>query len=201
MYIEHIQPAFNELVDKIVYTYKFTSLNNIDALKEDCKIWLTTILEKFNPDKGTKAFSYFNVVAKNWLIINSRRRIKKERRHVSVDHQEGMSRRDKQAYASHDVIPGPDEVMIRANFRNEIMEVLKEIQKRVSGENEKKCIDAVVTVFETIDQLDFLNKRAIFVYVRDISGLSPKQLSVAMSIIRKHYKALVKGPDRKFDLF
>ena len=58
-----------------------------------------------------------------------------------------------------------------------------------------------MTVFETIDQLDFLNKRAIFVYVRDISGLSPKQLSVAMSIIRKHYRALVKGPDRKFDLF
>ena len=47
LYIEHIQPAFNELVDKIVYTYKFTSLENIDFLKEDCKIWLTTILGKF----------------------------------------------------------------------------------------------------------------------------------------------------------
>ena len=28
LYIEHIQPAFNELVDKIVFTYKFNSLNN-----------------------------------------------------------------------------------------------------------------------------------------------------------------------------
>ena len=26
LYIEHIQPAFDELVNKIVYTYKFTSL-------------------------------------------------------------------------------------------------------------------------------------------------------------------------------
>ena len=62
LYIEHIQPAFNELVDKIVYTYKFTSLQNVDHHKEDCKIWLTTILDKYNPDRGTKAFSYFNVV-------------------------------------------------------------------------------------------------------------------------------------------
>ena len=50
-----------------------------------------------------------------------------------------------------------------------------------------------------MDQLDFLNKRAIFVYVRDISGLSPKQLSVAMSIIRKHYRALIKTEE--FDIF
>ena len=45
LYIEYIQPALGEMVDKIVYTYKFTSLPNIDYLKNDCKIWLTTILD------------------------------------------------------------------------------------------------------------------------------------------------------------
>ena len=49
LYVEHIQPAFDELVDKIVYTYKFTSLENIEYHKDDCKIWLTTILGKFDP--------------------------------------------------------------------------------------------------------------------------------------------------------
>ena len=39
LYIMHIQPALNEMVDKIVYTYKFTSLPNIEYLKNDCKIW------------------------------------------------------------------------------------------------------------------------------------------------------------------
>ena len=48
LYIEHIQPAFDELVNKIVYTYKFNSLENIDYLKDDCKVWLTTILGKFD---------------------------------------------------------------------------------------------------------------------------------------------------------
>ena len=41
-----------------------------------------------------------------------------------------------------------------------------------------------------VDQLDFLNKRAIFVYVRDISGLNSKQLSASMSSIRKLYREL-----------
>ena len=68
LYVEHIQPAFDELVDKIVYTYKFTSLENISFLKDECKIWLTTILSKFNPNQGTKAFSYFSLITKNWFM-------------------------------------------------------------------------------------------------------------------------------------
>ena len=76
LYIQHIQPAFNELVDKIVYTYKFTSLENIDVLKDDCKVWLTTILGKFNPNNGAKAFSYFSVVTKNWFTHKAKKQTK-----------------------------------------------------------------------------------------------------------------------------
>ena len=139
LYVEQILPAFEKLAQNLIFIYGFISPGEpYEHLKNDCVSFLFETIHKWDPGKGTKAFSYFNVVAKNWLIINSRRRIKSERRHVSVDHQEGMSRRDKQAYASHDVILPPDEEMIKQNFRNEIMEVLEEIQSRVSGENEKK---------------------------------------------------------------
>ena len=48
LYKEFIGPAFSEMVDKIVYTYKFTNLPNIDSLRDDCKNWLVTILDKYN---------------------------------------------------------------------------------------------------------------------------------------------------------
>ena len=67
LYEELIEPAFSEMVDKIVYTYKFTNLANIGDLKAECKIWLTTILDKFDPDKGYMAFSYYSVITKNWF--------------------------------------------------------------------------------------------------------------------------------------
>ena len=44
LYVDFIQPAFDEMVDKIVFTYKFTNLPNIDYLRDECKIWLVTIL-------------------------------------------------------------------------------------------------------------------------------------------------------------
>ena len=46
LYIELLQPAFNELGNKIVYTYKFSTLPNIDVHMEEGKMWLTTILDK-----------------------------------------------------------------------------------------------------------------------------------------------------------
>ena len=60
-------------------------------------------------------------------------------------------------------------------------------------------MDAIITLFQKIDDLDLLNKRAVFVYMRNLSNLNPKQLSVAMSTIRKHYRDLIK--DGEFDIF
>ena len=122
------------------------------------------------------------------------------RRHVSVDAPELMSASQRSAYESYDVIPAPDEILITANLRNQIQDLLKVIEGIVTSESEKTCINAIQVVFKNIDELDFLNKRAILVYVREISGLSPKQLSVAMSSIRKHYRKLT-GYDNKFNLF
>ena len=46
LYTNLIGPALNEMVDKIVFTYRFTSLPNIDSLRDECKVWLVTILVK-----------------------------------------------------------------------------------------------------------------------------------------------------------
>ena len=86
LYIDWIQPAFDELVDKIVYTYKFNTLPNIDSLRDECKIWLTTILAKYDPNKGSKAFSYFSVVTKNWFIHKVKKNSTKMKKEISFEH-------------------------------------------------------------------------------------------------------------------
>ena len=80
-----------------------------------------------------------------------------------------------------------------------LFQMMIEIKDRLHNENEIACMNAIVTLFGKIDDLDLLNKRAVFVYMRELSSLTPKQLSVAMSSIRKHYKDLVK--DDRFEFF
>ena len=84
LYVRWIEPAFNEMVDKIVFTYKFTNLPNIDYLRDECKIWLMTILDKYDPSEGSKAFSYFSVITKNWFIHKVKRQQKRNKREVDI---------------------------------------------------------------------------------------------------------------------
>ena len=193
LYVEKIFPAFDKLVENLIFVYGFiTPQENYITLKNDCVSFLYETLGKWDSSRGTKAFSYFNVVAKNWLLMNARKNRKSMTRHVSLSDPMSLSVVDVQKLSNHDVVPPPDEILIKRNVRKDILMILYKIKERIRGEKEAACIDAVITVFQNIDQLDFLNKRAVFVYVRDISGLNPKQLSVAMSSIRKYYRELVK---------
>jgi hypothetical protein len=150
-------------------------------------------MHKFDPSKGSKAFSYFNVVAKHWLIANAKKDQKRKRMSVSLENFQNLSSRDKASIEMHEKIMSPERKMMIEETKGELKEIFKKIEKKISSENEILCMKAIIEVFEKVDQLDFLNKRAVFVYLREISGLNPKQLSIAMSNIRKHYREIVKN--------
>jgi hypothetical protein len=191
LYIEHIQPAFNELVDKIVYTYKFTSLENIDFLKEDCKIWLTTILGKFNPDNGAKAFSYFSVVTKNWFTHKAKKQTKKNRREVNYD---DMLREVEAVSASGDegLLSEIEDKQFWAILLNEI----HSWESLTLKPNEEKVLNAVLTLMENIDQIEIFNKKAIYLYMREITGLNTKQIVSCLNKMRERYKMFKKKWDQ-----
>lgn len=192
IYEDKIMSAFDKLVENLILIYGFAKFQNFESLKNDCISFCYETLPKFDHTKGTKAFSYFNVVAKNWLILNSRRTKKRVFSHVSISNTEAMSPEDKMAVANYQIAQSPDDVMISAEQRDEITSILHQIKNKVEKPNDISCIDAIIKVFEMLDQLEFLNKRAIFVYVREISGLNSKQLSSSMSNIRKHYRQIKK---------
>ena len=183
LYIDHIQPAFNELVDKIVYTYKFTSLQNIEVLKDDCKIWLTTILGKFDPNQGAKAFSYFSVVTKNWFTHKAKQQSKKNRREIDYD---SMIHEIEAVVA--DAEPGLLDEIEEKEFWKHLLTEVKTWDRFTLKPNEKKVLDAVLVLMENIDQIEIFNKKAIYLYLREITGLNTKQIVSCLNKMRCRYK-------------
>jgi len=186
LYTEHIQPAFDELVDKIVYTYKFTSLENIEYHKDDCKIWLTTILGKFDPSKNKKAFSYFSVVTKNWFTHKAKKQTKKNRREVNYDEM------DREVEA----ISGTEgDLMTDIEEKEFWLSLLGEInswQNLTLKPNEEKVLNAVITLMENIEQIEIFNKKAVYLYMREITGLNTKQIVSALNKMRERYRTFKK---------
>jgi len=201
MYEKHILPAFTKLSENLIFVYGFKSyFSSFDELKADCITFLYESMGKWDPARGTKAFSYFNVVAKNWLIVNCRQHNKNALRHVSVDYPEGMSNNQKDLLDAHNTAPATDELLFLRQKKQEILRLLDDMSMKLNNENEMLCLEAVKTLFKSIDDLDLLNKRAVLVYIREISGLDKKQLAKSLSTIRRHYRKMV-GPDKGYEIF
>jgi hypothetical protein len=183
LYEEHIQPAFDQMVDKIIYTYRFTTLPNIDYLKDDCKVWLTTILNKYDPNKGSKAFSYFSVVTKNWFIHKVKRTQKRNRTEIFME--------DMLNELEEDLI-STEPTYLQKRSEIEFWESLyKEIDTWDSfmlKENEKKVLMAVRILLDSADTIEIFNKKAIYLYLREITGLNTKQVVNNLNKLRKRYK-------------
>ena len=201
LYNEHIKNALEKLAENLIFVYGFHKQHDdVENLKHACVVNLYENLHKFDHTRGSNAFSYFNVVAKNWLIIQSRVKNKRRSRLVFMEDHDDLSNSDKLAIENWSVAPSPSfDIEIEEKHKG-IKDLLVEIKNRAKNDMEKKCCDAICQIFDNIDNLDYLNKRAIFVYVRNISGLNSKQLSVCMSSIRKTYRELC-GPNKKFDIF
>ena len=200
LYQNYIHPAFTELVHNLVSVYNYKSANeNIVHLKSDCVTFLFETIHKWNPDNGTKAFSYFNVVAKNWLTIHSKRLLKNHKRSVYIDDYESLSNAQKSEIFDREYVDGDADLERYRVKLGKIVEIIDHINDSVKDERDRKCCFAIRKLFNTIDDLEFFNKRAIFVYLREISGLNSSELSSSLSNIRKIYKKVV-GHDKKWDL-
>ena len=200
LYTDIIRTALEKLSENLIYVYGFHKQHdNVDVLKQDCVINLYETLHKFDPNKGHRAFTYFNVVAKHWLIIHSRKKNKRQYRMVSIDDPDNDINVDALFHQNGQYSSPPSSRIEEEEKVEEIRQMFNEIRKRVRNEREQLCVDAIIEIFNRVDELDFLNKRAIFVYVREFSGLNSKQLSMCMSSIRNIYRQL-NGSGKEFDI-
>ena len=190
-----IQPAFDEMVNKIVFTYKFNTLPNIEVLRDECKIWLTTILNKYDPDKGSKAFSYFSVVTKNWFIHKVKKNSTRLRRESSYEQIIAKGGGDILGPAS-ETSQYIDE-RVQVEFWNNLLEQVDKWNTPNLKQNEKAVLDAVRVLLHNIEDIEIFNKKAVYLYLRELTGLNTKQVVNNLNKLRDKYKTFKNKWDKE----
>ena len=192
IYKHEIFPAMEKLVESLIYVYGFKSplMNTAELIEEGC-FFLYDSLHKWDPQKGSKAFSYFNVVAKNFLINITNGHRKKYMKHVYLDDVQSEKSEYKQHLKMLDRVPSAEEVMINCERNRENIERVKKIRHQLNDDRDLTTIDAVEKLFDLSGEVDFINKQSIYVYLVEISGLEKKQVAKSMSKIRKIYSRML----------
>ena len=85
IYRDEIHAAFDKLCENIINTFKFTYFDYpFEEIKNEVVSFLVMNMHKYDHTKGSKAFSYFSIVAKNYLILHNNNNYKKLKSHNDI---------------------------------------------------------------------------------------------------------------------
>jgi hypothetical protein len=150
---------------------------------------LTTILDKYDPSKGSKAFSYFSVITKNWFIHKVKKNAKRARTEVLYD--EMPKEIDNELITTHNKY---HETREEYEFWQSLWSEIEGWDNANLKENEKKVLEAIKILLNSIDEDQMIyNKKAIYLYLREITGLNTKQIVNNLNKLRVKYRIFKKN--------
>jgi hypothetical protein len=187
LYRTRIHYAFFKLTENIIHTFKFyyTEVDNIEDLQHEVITFLLSKLHLFNPEKGAKAYSYFGTIAKRYLINSNNKNYKKrvEKAPVSeIESNENFSYRIDEGSESDKLI----------NFIDQYVEYCTEnINELFPKKTDAQIADAILELFRKRESIDVFNKKALYIYIREIiDAKTPKITKIAdrlYDIFKQHY--------------
>jgi hypothetical protein len=189
IFVQEIKPSFSKLIENIIFVYKFHTLGEIDILKNDCLSFLFENIYKFNGLKGHKAFSYFNVVAKHWFIQRIKINKKRLKSNVCFDSTllNNLENSDNES-----IVFSYEKDILKNEFFSLLKDEAKNWRKKFEKEQEKKVLEAVILLLENPDLISIYNKKCIYLYLKEITGLNTKQIVTNLIKIRKKYNFFKK---------
>ena len=187
IYNRRIHYAFFKLTENIIHTFKFyyTEVDNIEDLQHEIITFLLSKIHLFDQSKGAKAYSYFGTIVKRYLIISNTKNYKKRIDKAPI---EDLEQDEKHSYEIDDIPP---------NERlNEFLTLYTEycsnnLKTLFPKDGDAKIADAILELFRKREVLDIFNKKALYIYIREIIDVkTPKITKIANrlgNIFKEHY--------------
>ena len=184
---DRIWYPFYKLAENLIHTFKFyyTEVDDLEDLKHEVICFLLEKLDYFKPEKGSKAFSYFSIVGKNYLILYNNNNYKKKKAKVDVlkaDEDEGVLHqlgRDERKEEIKEFIDYFTE------YTDEHMFTMFKKTK------DRKVADAINILFKRRENLEIFNKKALYIYIREMTEVDTPVITKVTKILKKKYKELL----------
>lgn len=197
---ERIYYAFYKLAENIIHTFKFyyTEVDNIDELKHEVIAFLLEKLHLYDQSKG-KAYSYFGTIAKRYLIVYNNNNYKRLKGKAAVDDVDTDKTITNNLILNDQSIP--DEVTFIELFIKKVDDDLLELFPKAQ---EAQIGDAILELFKRRENIDIFNKKALFIYIKEITDAPTPSITKVIKILKEVYREMLNNYlDRgtKIDIF
>ena len=188
IYEEQIKRCFDKLVENVFNTFKFTYFDNspIEIQKETIA-HLVANMHKFEEGKG-KAFSYFSIVAKNYLIFHNNNNYKRFNQHVDISDTPSDTTVCLQTTDSyHDKLETSEFMKLMVDYWE------KNIGKIFTKQRDLNIANAVIELFRNSDRIDSFNKKALYLYIREISSCKTQQITKVINKMKQYQNTITRS--------
>jgi DNA-directed RNA polymerase specialized sigma subunit len=207
LYQNHIHWPFYKLTENIIHTFKFyytDGVENLEDLQHEIMVFLLSKIHLFNPENGAKAYSYFGTIVKRWLIVYNQKNYGKKINNISIqdlNHYSQLDTSDPSCIISKNREGDIETVIEDEQFSNKNLNETKNYkhEDRLSifvdqyveyvtdriyvlfpKGNDASIADAILELFRKRDNIDVFNKKALYIYIREMVDVkTPKITKIA----------------------
>ena len=185
IYREHIHAAFDKMAENLIHTFKFYYFDYpFEEVKHEVVSFMVMQMPKYQPDKG-RAFSYFSIVGKNYLILNNNNNYKKMKIHDKLDVLDF-----KRNLRSETVKDEASE--FNREFVNQMLDYWdNNITNIFRRQKDILVADAVLELFRRRKNIENFNKKALYIMIREMTGSNTQHITRVINQMKNYYYSMM----------
>jgi hypothetical protein len=190
IYNERIWYGFHKLTENIIHTFKFyyTEVDTIAELQHEVTAFLLEKLHLYDQTKG-KAFSYFGTIAKRYLILYNNNNYKKLKQRAEVDAVDNDQTILTDLVNNHSIDQPKDPATEFIEYLVKYFDL--HLFDHFPKDEDARTADAIISLFRRREHLELFNKKAIYIYIREMTDQSTPQITKVLKKMKKIYKKLM----------
>ena len=186
IYGEHIHAAFLKMAENLIHTFKFYYFDvPLEQVKHEVVSFMVLQIPKYKPNKG-RAFSYFSIVGKNYLILNNNNNYKKLKIHddiASLDFKRNVYSENEQSEVND----------FNQEFVSQMLDYwdnnLTNIFRR---QKDILVADAVLELFRRRMNIENFNKKALYIMIREMTGSNTQHITRVINQMKNYYFSMLE---------
>lgn len=191
IFIEYIAYPLDKLSENVINRFKFPYINqSFEDTKKQVVSFLVINLKKYDKSKA-KAFSYFSVIAKNYLIYHNNNGYKDEKRSFSISDSVEEETISVESSINNLEAPnrqGNEDVREFINIMITYWE--GNVHKHFKKRRDTEIANAVIELFRRVENIENFNKKALYLMIREMisdckTGYITKVVNKMKSVVRE----------------
>lgn len=183
IFTDEIYYPFYKLVENIIHTFRFyyTDVDDLEDLKHEViSLLVEEKIHMFDPTRGAKAYSYFGTIVKRHLINYNNKNYKRLKSLAPVEDFNGT-------YELEVNYVHPDALTLRQIVDIYVERTYDKLEALFPKESDRKVADAVLTLFEKRYDLDIFKKKALYIYIREMTGTETPYLTKVINVLKEEF--------------